>query len=139
VGPLACVLDAGLPDGACNDLTNLGATVTGTCPAGAQPVGTGGTVVSGAYVLTAQARYENDACVPDPFQATMIIDGTCSERADGLSGTLLQRNTTFETSGNVLTRTTLCGDALPAATYTATATQITIFDQGGSVTTWTMQ
>jgi hypothetical protein len=28
---------------------------------------------------------------------------------------------------------------LPAATYTATATQLTIFDRDGVVTTWTKQ
>jgi hypothetical protein len=141
VSPATCFAEAGLPDGECTDLQELGASVTGTCPTGAQPAGAGGTVVDGTYVLTAQARYIDGGCVSETFQATMTVFGTCSSRVDGLSGgtTLITRDSTFETSGNVLTRTATCGASLPAATYTATATQITIFDQGGSVTTWTKQ
>lgn len=46
---------------------------------------------------------------------------------------------TFETSGDTLTRTATCGTQPPAATYTATGSQLVVFDEGGAVTTWTRQ
>ncbi|MGO8992792.1 MAG: hypothetical protein ACLQVI_05660 [Polyangiaceae bacterium] len=134
-----CIATTVLADGACNTVQNVDPTpVTGTCPAGAQPVGVGGTVVDGTYVLTAQVRYADAGC-GGTFQSTMIVQGGCCERTD-LSGTLpFESNSTFQTTGNVLTRATTCGLVEPPATYTATPTTITIFDEGGSVTTWTKQ
>ena len=134
--------DAGVqPDGACNALAQLETTpVTGTCGTGAQPAGTGGTIADGTYVLTAQARYLGAGCTPGAtFEATVQITGGCFQRVDGMGVNELRRSGNFTTSGNVITRDITCGAALPAATYTATATQLTIFDAGGSVTTWTKQ
>jgi hypothetical protein len=128
------------PDGDCNAVAQLVTTpVTGTCGTGAQPAGTGGTVVDGTYALTAQARYVDAGCTAATFEATMVITGGCFQRVDSTGTSELRRNGTFTTSGDVLTRAATCGAALPAATYTATATEVTIFDEGGSVTTWTKQ
>lgn len=134
--------DAGVqPDGACNDLAQLETTpVTGTCGTGAQPSGTGGTIADGTYVLTAQARYEDAGCTAGAmFEATVLITGGCFQRVDGLGASEIRRSGNFSTSGNSITRDITCGPTLPAATYTATATQLTIFDEGGAVTTWTKQ
>ena len=134
--PAACLLDAG--GGTCNALTAVNTTVTGTCSDGGQPVGTGGTVVDGTYVMTAREG-TNAGCTTATFQATMVVEGSCANRVDVLGNVPDHRNHTFETSGNTLTRTATCGTQLPAATYTATSTQLVIFDQGGAITTWTRQ
>ena len=134
--------DAGvLPDGACNSLEQLDTTpVSGTCGTGAQPTGTGGTIADGTYVLTAQARYLDAGCTAGvTFEATIQITGGCFQRVDGEGASEILRSGNFTTTGNVITRDITCGPTLPAATYTATATQLTIFDEGGSVTTWTKQ
>lgn len=134
-------LDAGVQsDGACNALPQAQTMpVTGTCPAGAQPAGTGGTIADGTYVLTAQARYVDAGCTVAMYEATIEIVGACFQRVDSFGNADTRRSGTMTTSGNVVTRTITCGPTLPAATYTATATQLTIFDAGGSVTTWTKQ
>jgi hypothetical protein len=134
-----CLATTVLSDGACNTVQNVDTTpVTGACPTGAQPTGAGGAVVDGTYVLTAQARYADAGC-GGTFQSTMMVQGGCCERIDLSGTTTFESNSTFQTSGNVLTRATTCGLVEPPATYTATPTTITIFDQGGSVTTWTKQ
>jgi hypothetical protein len=126
-------------DGACNSVQNVAAPVMGVCETGAQPEGAGGGIVDGTYALTAQSLYSSSACNAGTFQATMIIAGSCIERVDIQGGTDLRRNMVITTTGNALTRSATCGTTLPSATYTATATQLTIFDQGGAVTVWTKQ
>jgi hypothetical protein len=138
LGP-GCSLEAGAPDGGCNTLENVATPITGTCETAAQPMGTGGTIAAGTYVLTAQARYMDAGCVPATYQVTMLIADGCLERVDGTGASALHRNQNVSTNGNELLRTSSCGPGLPAATYTATGTQLTIFDQGGAVTTWTKQ
>jgi hypothetical protein len=134
-----CLTTTVLTDGACNTVQNVATTpVTGACPTGAQPTGAGGTVVDGTYVLTAQSRYVDAGC-GGTFQSTMLVQGGCCERIDVSGTSTFESNSTFQTNGNVLTRATTCGLVEPAATYTATPTTITIFDEGGSVTTWTKQ
>ncbi len=134
-------LDAGVQsDGACNALAQAQTTpVTGACQTGAQPAGTGGTIADGTYVLTAQARYLDAGCTVGMYEATIEIVGACFQRVDTIGNAETRRSGTMTTSGNVITRTITCGPNLPAATYTATATQLTIFDAGGAVTTWTKQ
>ncbi len=134
--PAACLLDAG--GSTCNSLTAVNTTVTGTCSDAGQPVGTGGTVADGTYVMTAREG-TNTGCTVATFRATMVVAGSCANRVD-INGTVPDhRNHTFETSGNTLTRTATCGTQLPAATYSATGNQLVIFDQGGAITTWTRQ
>ncbi len=136
----ACIAAGMQPDGACNDLDQADTTpVTGTCGTGAQPAGTGGTIADGTYLLSAQARYIDAGCSPATFEVTMILAGGCFLRIDGEGASVMRRSGTYATSGNVLTRDVTCGLTLPAATYTATDTQLVIFDEGGSVTTWTKQ
>lgn len=129
------LLDAEAPDGACNALVNVGKVITGTCPGGTQPMGTGGSIAPGTYALTARAGY-GAGCVAGNYQATMLIADGCLERVDGTGVT---RDENISTSGAQLIRTASCGPSVPTATYTATDTQLTIFDQGGAVTTWTKQ
>lgn len=135
LGPGCSLLDAEAPDGACNTLVQLGKVITGTCPGGTQPTGKGGTIAAGTYVLTARAGY-GSGCVAGNYQTTMLISDGCLQRVDG---TDVRRNQDISTSGDQLMRTSSCGPGLPAATYTATDTQLVIFDQGGAVTTWTKQ
>ena len=136
----ACIAAGMHPDGECNDLDQADTTsVTGTCGTGAQPAGTGGTIADGTYLLTAQARYIDAGCSPATFEVTMVLAGGCFLRIDGEGANIMRRSGTYATSGNVLTRDVTCGLTLPAASYTATDTQLIIFDEGGSVTTWTKQ
>jgi hypothetical protein len=131
---------APLADGQCNDVQSAGSTtVTGTCGTGAQPQGSGGTIAAGTYFLTGQARYIDSGCSPDSFQSVMLVTAGCMQRVDVSQGTTLAENSAFTTSGAELTRTSTCGGSLPAATYTATDQELVIFDEGGSVTTWTKQ
>jgi hypothetical protein len=139
LGPGCSLLDAEAPDGACNTLENVGTAITGTCSTGAQPMGTGGTIAAGTYVLSAQTRYEDAGCTSATYQATMLIADGCLERVDVSGASATHRNQNISTNGNQFLRTSSCGPGLPASTYTATATQLIIFDQGGAVTTWTKQ
>ena len=137
----ACPHAAGAADGACNSIQNLATSfVAGTCMSGAQPMGTGGAIADGTYVLTARTLYTADGgCVAGMFESTMQVTGHCVERVDRLGQADVTRNMTFETNGTTLLRVPTCGAKLPGATYTATATDLTIFDQGGAVTVWTKQ
>jgi len=139
LGPGCSLIDAEAPDGACNSLTNDATPIMGTCGTGSQPVGTGGTIAPGTYVLSAQAVYGAGCTAGTKYQVTMLIADGCLERVDGTGANAIHRNQNISTSGTQLLRTSSCGPGLPAATYTATATQLTIFDQGGAVTTWTKQ
>jgi hypothetical protein len=129
-------------DGNCTDLDEVGQTVTGTCGTSEQPMGTGGTIADGTYALTGRVGYQT-GCMEGTFRATLRMAGGCFLRVDdegnGSATEHLSRSGTFTTSGSTLTRDVTCGTALPAATYTATPTTFTIFDEGGAVTVWTKQ
>jgi hypothetical protein len=135
-GPSSC--GATGDGGECNGIAQVGSPVTGTCESTTQPQGAGGTIADGTYVLTARVGY-GSGCTATTYTATMVIAGNCVERVDGQATSAVRRNHALATSGNVLTRTATCGSALPAATYTATPTQLVVFDEGGAVTTWTKQ
>jgi hypothetical protein len=139
LGPGCALLDAEAPDGSCNALVNGATPITGTCQSGTEPSGTGGTIVAGTYLLTAQTDYASSCTAGTRYQVTMLIADGCLERVDGTGASELRRNQDISVQGNQLLRTSSCGAGLPAATYTATPTQLVIFNQGGAVTTWARQ
>jgi hypothetical protein len=127
----------GVPAGQpCNSLEDVGSAVTPTCTTGAMPSGTGGTLVDGTYVLTAQTYYNEDFCPGTPISGTILIAGNCVQ-----SSTASLAATTagpFTVQGNVFNYPLAClnipgldaGDLSPDApgkTFTATATTFTLY------------
>ena len=128
---------AGVPPGqACNTLSNAGSPITPTCVSGTIPVGTGGTIVDGTYVLTSQTHYQDTSCSMLPLSETIAFAGDCIQVVFGsiFSGT---QSGTLTTQGNTFTATQTCQhldvDAAVTImdaqmkTYTATSTTFTLF------------
>lgn len=123
------------PGQACNMLANVATAITPTCVSGTMPVGTGGTIVDGTYVLTSQTYYQDTACSKVPLSETIAIAGDCIQIVFGglfsgtLSGTLTPQGNTFTSMQTCLH---LDVDAAVVSeaqmkTYTATSTTFTLF------------
>jgi hypothetical protein len=135
VSPGMCGADVP-PGQACNMLANVATTITPTCVSGTIPVGTGGTIVDGTYVLTSQTYYQDTSCPMLPLSETIAIAGDCIQIVFGsiFSGTTSGRLTT---QGNMFAGTQTCQhldvDAAVTImdaqmkTYTATSTTFTLF------------
>jgi hypothetical protein len=120
----------------CNALTNLGTTITPVCSTEAAPVGTGGAIADGTYVLTAQTKYDASCTSPLSLSETITIAGDCVQLVFGsiLPGTGSSRLTT---QGSAISFTRTCEhiDIDGAVTiqpfsmqaYTATSTTFTLF------------
>jgi hypothetical protein len=121
---------------ACNTLQNMASPLVPTCATGAMPVGTGGTIFDGTYILTSSQQYGQSCTTAFPIAETLTINGDCIQLVLGdiLTGTFSGRLTT---QGNTFTTTVTCQrldtdgavftiDAT-MRTYTATGTAITLF------------
>lgn len=144
IDPTVCqneVVDAGEAGVKCNSLVNDAPAVIPTC--GPAPVATGGTVVPGTYILTAQTSF-TDACLEagagddsglagGSVAAKLVIAGQCTQAIETFSGTTTATlSYAFTTNGNNFTITTSCpgaGGVVGTATYTATPTTLTIISQ----------
>ncbi len=133
----AGMCSADVPAGqACNVLTAAGPGITPTCASGSLPVGVGGTIVDGTYVMT-QLTYYGADCSTTPVSETLQIAGGCIQVAS--SGPVsLTESATYAVAGNVLALTKTCfntGAAVSTSTqdvghtFTATASAFTIFNQ----------
>ena len=137
LSPSAGTCSAAVPAGqACNALTAAGPGITPTCASGSLPVGEGGTIVDGTYVMTRLTYYGTD-CSTTPVSETIQVAGGCIQVAS--SGPVsLTESATYAVAGNVLSLTRTCFNAGAAVststqdvsqTFTATATGFTIFNQ----------
>lgn len=131
---------ADVPDGgACTSLVDVGPTVTGTCDAtGTLPVGTGGTIADGTYVLTSQTYYGSTTCPNGQLSATLVIAGDCWEESvsAGTSSGPVAFTATFTVvvQGNQVTRTSTCLSAgltasspSSSSTFTASGGMLMVF------------
>jgi len=106
------------------------------------PTGTGGTIVDGTYVLTAQTYYNAPGCPTGTLSVTVVISGSCFQAVfgDSLTG---NGSVSVAVQGNSYTPTATCTffsfDASgatpdgPGKTYTATATTFTVFTNNSAV------
>jgi hypothetical protein len=129
--PGAC--SAQVPAGsACNAIVNVGPSVTPTCATGTIPVGTGGTLVDGTYVRTAQTYYN---CVSgQTFPATnvtFVVAGSCVQvvvTEGSVTGTI---SFAAAVQGNQLTPTATCGNpagnVTSPGTFTTDGTTLTLY------------
>jgi hypothetical protein len=157
--PLGCGSELSSPDGGgqpgvcsanvpagqpCNTLANVATSVTPTCVTEAMPAGTGGTIVDGTYVLTAQTYYNVPACPMSPISETVVIAGSCFQVVFGFGDVLAGNGSTSVTvQGNSYTQTSTCThfefDASAqmsdgaGKTYSATATTFTLFTNNSAV------
>jgi hypothetical protein len=125
----------GIPVGqACNALVDVGTIVTTTCTTGTVPIGAGGTIVDGTYVLTAQTQYNGFSCSGQlgAYSETMEIARGCMESLGASPNFPFTASNTFTVAGNSITMTPTCytdqgGAALPPVmTHTFTATGATL-------------
>jgi hypothetical protein len=130
-------------DGVCNELMNLGATVTATCSTSSMPTMTGGTIADGTYVLTSATMYLSSCTgvtLPTGGPTTIAIAGDCEQSIDANGGA---QTYTLSTSGNVETQTRVCGGTLTAMQeYTTMATSIAelqAYGSGSIISTFQMQ
>ena len=116
-------------------LANVATAITPTCVSGTMPVGTGGTIVDGTYVLTSQTYYQDSSCPSLQLSETIAIAGDCVQVVFGgiFSGTLAGR---MVTQGNGFTSTPICQQFNvdgavtfnpQTKTYTASGTTFTLF------------
>lgn len=135
--PSGGMCSADVPPGqACSTLAVLGEPVPPTCSDETMPVGAGGTIVDGTYVLTAQTYYNVATCPRIGLSQTIQIAGDCMQLASGspFDATNAVRLTI---AGNGLTVMRTCSSLDPDAgftmagpstlTFTATDTTFTLF------------
>jgi hypothetical protein len=119
----------------CNSLVDVSTSVKPTCVTGEMPVGAGGTIVDGTYVLTEQIYYNEPGCPVLPIGGTIVISGNCVQAANVQFS--VTASSSISVQGNSITTTQTCvsGDIDPASftpdaptrTYTATPTTFTLF------------
>ena len=126
---------ADIPPGqACNTLVDPREAVMPTCATDTMPVGQGGAIVDGTYVLTAQTYYNVPVCPKVALSQIVQFAGGCMQIASGVFGSAAARVTTAE---NSLTTTRTCvyvgtdaGVSMAGPsnqTFTATGTTFTLF------------
>lgn len=135
--PPAGMCNFSVPAGqACHPLTDMGSPVKPTCAAGTIPSGSGGNIVDGVYVLTAQTLYNAPSCPSVGLSQTLRITGTCLETTSGAavpatgSGTLTVSGSSFNISRICVHFAgdggfTMAGPSVQ--TFDATATTLTLY------------
>jgi hypothetical protein len=100
------------------------------------PSGTGGTIVEGTYVMTAQTYYGTSGCASTPLATTFVYSGGCVQEITTSAGIDVRAAVTFDVHDtNEVTKTVACvsptisGATVDTATitYTATPTSFTLF------------
>jgi hypothetical protein len=120
----------------CNALTQMATEANMATIKGAAPAGSGGTILPGKYFLKEFDVYDPNgtAAPPSPsgLLTTLVIAGNVMDSIQDLpDGSSQAFSETFTVSGvAVLTRNLTCPKVAPdlAATYTVTATGITIYE-----------
>lgn len=115
---------------ACNAVPVTAPPVTGTAGTGTQPVPMGGTIADGTYFLTAHQTY-GSAPSATTYRTVLVFAGSRLDLAQTRNGGADERATlTVTTSGIQFQTHSTCppGQSLSYDSYTATPTQITLFD-----------
>jgi len=127
----------------CPAIDNVGDTVTQEQASGALPTPMGGTIADGTYVLTRSEVYPPlTADPPGHLKETLRIAGTVLDIAvtsdDFPNGFTARAN--FGASGTELSLVYLCGPGANSSFtvgYTATATELVLMSDTGTVSTFT--
>jgi hypothetical protein len=127
----------------CSAIENVGETVTQEQASGALPTPLGGTILDGTYVLTKYEAYPPvSANPPGHSKQTLQFAGTVLDLAissdDFPSG--FTARATFGASGTEMSVVYLCGPGSGESFmmgYTATATELILISDPGSVSTFT--
>jgi hypothetical protein len=120
----------------CNALTQMATEATMATIKGAAPAGSGGAILPGKYFLKEIDVYDPTAAMASPpspsgLITTLVIAGNVMDSIQDLpDGSSQAFSETFAVNGAVLTRNLTCPKVAPdlAATYTVTATGITIYE-----------
>ena len=113
---------------ACNTLVNDGADIVEEAATGTPPAMTGGTISDGTYVLTARKDWQG-SCNCTSRQKLAISGGTVQIVARTDKAADQHMTATAAVAGNQLTLSGTCPVAQSLKqTYTATATQLSLFD-----------
>jgi hypothetical protein len=152
--PLGCGSELSSPDGGvcsasvpagqpCNTLANVATAIAPTCVTGTMPAGTGGTIVDGTYVLTAQTYYNLPSCPTASISETVVISGGCFQIVFSVGTFAGNASASVAVEGNNYTETSTCtflnfapsavSQDGPGKTYTATATTFTLFTNNSAV------
>lgn len=120
---------------ACNGLTQKATEANMATIKSAAPPGSGGTILPGTYFLKEIDVYDpaGTASPPSPsgLITTLVIAGNVMDSIQDLpDGSSQAFSETFSVNGSVLTRNLTCPKVAPdlAATYTVTASGITIYE-----------
>ena len=132
IGQVHSVLVAGAAgtggSSACNTLVNDGADIVEEAATGTPPAMTGGTISDGTYVLTARKDWQG-SCNCTSRQKLAISGGTVQIVARTDKAADQHMTATAAVAGNQLTLSGTCPVAQSLKqTYTATATQLSLFD-----------
>jgi hypothetical protein len=140
-GGMGATGGAGAAD--CPAIENIGDTITQEQASGAAPTPMGGTVVDGTYVLTRSEAYPPvSANPPGHSKETLRIAGTVLDLAVSSDDfpTGYTARATFGASGTEFSVVFLCGPGAGQSFmmgYTATATELILISDPGSVETFT--
>jgi hypothetical protein len=124
---------------ACNDLVDDAAAVEGTEVAASAPVASGGSIADGTYVLTAVTAFTGPGGATGDTgvmaSAVLVIAGTTMQQVGRINGQESRYTTTITTSGTrVSTMDTCPAPMADAHPYTATSTELRIYDSSSDVT-----
>jgi hypothetical protein len=114
----------------------LGADVAQTCKTGTLPVGKGGVVKDGVYVLTS-TDYYSSACTTGSFAATFYVCGgtwATNAAAKGAADNGSSATATYANGSLTLTTTCPAGVAATTQSYDATDYSITLYTDAGTGT-----
>ena len=121
----------------CNSLVNVGSDVNQVALAGMMPVGVGGTIEDGMYVLSNLETYPTSPLDPAVvFNQTLEVTGTTAElvvnNTGGNNQPEVRKTFTVTTAGIVPTITEDCTTEVPPfpipyTSFTATSTKITLY------------
>jgi hypothetical protein len=131
---------AGGAGGSCNDLTVSGILIMQMAAAGPPPIPAGGNISDGTYVLTRYNVYPPASPSVAPIRTRYQVSGSSLEVATGGGAIISKSNYSTSISGAFLSLTGTCppraGISIP---FTATATELLIFNGSDYVQTFTKQ
>jgi hypothetical protein len=127
-----CSSDSSAPASTvCNTLTDDGPTITLMAIIGQAPTPAGGTVVDGTYVLAATTLYTAATTMIPPTTSSAVIQiaGSTMQQVGQINGQEKRYTSTFTVTGTSVATTDTCpAPSMGSHQYTATATELRIYD-----------
>lgn len=129
---------------ACNTVAITAPAITDANGAGTKPVPEGGTIADGTYEVTAHTYYAPGSAKGTTYQVMLVVAGSTAQIAQIRdSGAEERFSLSVSTTGTTFSGISSCpvtGTALDFNAYTATATELLLFNPtNGSVVTFTKQ